>query len=61
MGGIGVTHRAGGRKVYVEFYNSGATHALFSAGKEGMETRQVCTDPKGFQQLVQDIRNYLDG
>src|SRR5437016_5492722 len=32
VGGVGVTRRDGQRKVYVEFYNNGSAHALFSDG-----------------------------
>jgi hypothetical protein len=61
MGGVGITHRQDGRKVYVEFYNDGTAHALFSSGREGMDTRKVSTDTAGLRQLLVDMRNYLNG
>jgi hypothetical protein len=61
MGGVGVTHRQAGRKVYVEFYNNGTAHALFSSGRESMETRKVSMDQSSTRQFIADMRNYLNG
>jgi len=61
MGGVGITRRQGGRKVYVEFYNDGTAHALFSSGQAGMHTRPVPGDPDGARAFLAEMRAYLDG
>jgi hypothetical protein len=61
MGGVGITRRQGERKVYVEFYNDGSAHALFSSGLAGMNTRPVPADPSGALAFVAEMRNYLNG
>lgn len=61
MGGVGVTLRHEARKVYVEFYNDGTAHALFSAGQDDMHTRPVSISAEGFATLLDEARKYLDG
>src|SRR5438128_7762549 len=56
MGGVGITHRRGGRKVYVEFYNDGTAHALFSSGLGGMETRKLPADSAATRQFIAEMR-----
>jgi hypothetical protein len=61
MGGVGITRREGGKKVYVEFYNDGTAHALFSSGRLGMRTRRVRCEETDSLDLVAEMRNYLNG
>jgi hypothetical protein len=61
MGGVGITHRQGSRKVYVEFYNNGTAHALFSdRDSREMRTAQVGTDLTSYYRLISKARAYLD-
>lgn len=63
MGGIGITHRRGGRKVYVEFYNDGRGHALLSERGDPpcMTTRPVVLTAEGLDAFIRDARNFVDG
>ncbi len=61
MGGVGVTHRQGPRKVYVEFYNDGKVHALFSERTPRMETFPVGSDVPSYYRLIRKAREYLNG
>jgi len=63
MGGVGVTHRQGSRKVYIEFYNNGTVHALFSDRSDHgpkMETKPVVADVPSFYQFIRQAREYLN-
>lgn len=61
VGGIGVTFRKGKRKSYVEFYNDGTVHALFSDGESEPEMRDVSPTPAGYRPIIADIQEYLNG
>lgn len=61
MGGVGITHRAGTRKVYVEFYNDGTVHALFSDRTPNMRTVPVATDLPSWYRFIGRAREYLNG
>lgn len=61
MGGVGITHRQGNRKVYVEFYNDGKVHALFSDRTPAMRTRPVATDTESCKGFIEEAREYLNG
>src|SRR5262249_453286 len=61
MGGIGVTHRRENRKVYVEFYNKGNVHALFSDRTPAMVTEAITPDVDGYLSLIEKARAYLNG
>ena len=61
MGGVGVTHRGARRKVYVEFYNNGMVHALFSDRPLKMETVPVGTDVQSYFRFIAKARGYLNG
>jgi hypothetical protein len=64
MGGVGITHRQGSRKVYVEFYNDGTVHALFSdrSGESpNMETTPIEAGLSSFFRFIGKAREYLDG
>jgi hypothetical protein len=64
MGGVGVTHRQGARKVYVELYNNGTVHALFSdrtGPTPTMETTPVGADVTSFYRFIRKAREYLHG
>ncbi|HUG94014.1 MAG TPA: hypothetical protein VML55_24500 [Planctomycetaceae bacterium] len=61
MGGVGITHRKGRRKVYVEFYNDGRVHALFSDRTPNMFTTPVDATPESYAELIAKAREYLDG
>jgi|SRR5271166_2897154 len=59
-GGVGVTHRAGPRRVYVEFFNDGEVCALFSDDASSPVSKSVSPDFPGFKNLIDEIRNYLN-
>jgi hypothetical protein len=61
VGGIGVTFRKCQRKSYVEFYNDGTIHALFSDGESEPRTCQVLPTPAGYRPLIMEIQEYLNG
>jgi hypothetical protein len=61
MGGVGVTHRQGDRKVYIEFYNDGRVHALLSDRTPKMETCPVGSDVASYYRFVTKAREYLNG
>jgi len=63
MGGVGITHRVGTRKVYVEFYNDGKVHALFSDRDRprDMETTRIRTDVQSYYRFIAKARGYLNG
>lgn len=60
MGGVGITHRAGKRKVYIEFYNNGKGHALFSDGHLNMETLAIVSDAQSYYRFIGKAREYLN-
>jgi hypothetical protein len=60
MGGVGVTHRKGNRKVYVEFYNDGRIHALFSEQAANMQTCPVGPSLDDFRRFIVKAQGYLD-
>lgn len=57
VGGIGVTYRKNGRKVYVEFRNTGSILALFSDGTTEPAVEPV--DPSEYPAFVTRTRGYL--
>jgi hypothetical protein len=61
MGGVGITHREGVRKVYVEFYNDGRVHALFSDRTPNMQTIPVGADIQSYYRFIGKAREYLNG
>lgn len=61
MGGVGITHRHGNRKVYLEFYNDGTVHSLFSDRSGKMKTMPVPATGDAFQRLTATAKDYLDG
>ena len=62
MGGIGITHKQGVRKVYVEFYNDGRVHALFSDRTPGgMQTLPVVAELASYHGFIGKAREYLNG
>jgi hypothetical protein len=63
MGGVGITHRVGTRKVYIEFYNDGSrVHALFSDGTpSSMRTTPVGADTRSYFRFIGKAREYLNG
>ena len=58
--GIGLTIRNDRRKVYVEFYNDGAIHALFSDGESEPRTREVQANNDDYLALIGQSRAYLN-
>jgi hypothetical protein len=63
MGGVGITHRKDSRKVYVEFYNDGKVHALFSDRTNPtprMETAPVGSDISSYYRFIRKAREYLN-
>ena len=62
MGGIGVTHKRGVRKAYVEFYNDGRVHALFSdRTPAGMQTLPLVAELASYHRFIGKAREYLNG
>jgi len=57
VGGIGVTFRRNGRKVYVEFRNTGSILALFSDGTTEPVVEAV--DPSDYSGFSARARGYL--
>jgi hypothetical protein len=60
VGGVGITHRKGTRKVYVEFNNQGSIHALYSDGVTKPQVMPVEATPIGFRELIRRIKEYLN-
>lgn len=61
MGGVGVTHRQGNRKVYVEFYNNGTAHGLFSDRTGRMHTMSVAAGEDELRRFIAKAKDYLNG
>ena len=59
-GGVGVTHKNGRRRVYVEFFNNGEVYALFSDDVEMPQTKRIPPDAARFNDLSAEIRKYLN-
>ncbi len=59
-GGVGITHKKRGRRVYVEFFNDGEVCSLFSDGETDPRSRRVKPGYGPFQDLAREIREYLD-
>ena len=57
VGGVGVTFRRNGRKVYIEFRNTGSIHALFSDGTTEPVVEAV--DPGEYPEFLARARGYL--
>jgi hypothetical protein len=60
MGGVGITHRQGSRKVYVEFYNNGTVHSLLSDGSGKMQTMPVRPSAEDVRRFVAKAKDYLN-
>jgi hypothetical protein len=60
VGGVGITHKNKGRRVYVEFYNKGEVCALFSDGISPPKSERINPDSERFRDLTRRIREYLD-
>lgn len=61
MGGVGITHRVAKRKVYIEFYNNGGVHALFSDGTSRMQTTPVGAEIQSYYRFIGRAREHLNG
>ena len=61
VGGVGVTRRAGERVAYVECYNDGSVHAIFSDDKSEGETHRVRVDRPGVMHFLDRMGAYLNG
>jgi hypothetical protein len=59
VGGVGMTFRKDGRKVYVEFSNKGNVHALFSDGVTEPVVQKVAPDFSGFRAIIAKTRAFL--
>jgi len=59
-GGIGITHRKGSRRVYVEFFNDGEVCVLSSDGESAPRSWSVKPSSLNFKGLTKEIREYLD-
>jgi hypothetical protein len=59
-GGVGITHKKAGRRVYVEFFNNGAICALFSDNSSAPKSERVAPYRDRFRELAARIREYLD-
>jgi hypothetical protein len=61
-GGIGITRRVGDRKALVEFFNDGSASALFADdATQQMQACRVTTTPDDLRDVLERIREYLDG
>jgi hypothetical protein len=60
VGGVAVTQRKRGKKVYVEFFNDGTVFALFSDGSSEPISKEVTPGYQSFKALVKEMREYLD-
>jgi hypothetical protein len=65
VGGIAITRRVGDRKALVEFFNDGPASALFAddAAQQLTGSVHVCDmiTRDDFRDLLEEIRQYLDG
>jgi hypothetical protein len=62
VGGVGITRRGGDRKVLIEFFNDGSASALFADdATEQMHIHRAKITPRGFRDVLERIREYLDG
>ncbi|MCI0748757.1 MAG: hypothetical protein L0Y58_25395 [Verrucomicrobia subdivision 3 bacterium] len=61
MGGVGITHRQGNRKVYLEFYNNETVHSLFADRSGKMQTMPVAPSVEDFRRLITKAKDYLNG
>ena len=61
VGGIGVTLKRGERKAYVEFYNDGRVYVMLSDGVGEPHIQPVRTENRGYENLISEIRGYLNG
>ena len=59
VGGVGVSHRENGRKVYTEFYNDGRVYALYSARPAEPTTRRVWANDESLAAHAASIPDYL--
>ena len=59
-GGVGVTQRRNGKKVFVEFFNDGKVFALFSDGISDPVSKEVVPIHHAFQVLTKEMQEYLD-
>jgi len=60
VGGVGITRKLGDRRVYFEFYDNGAGHALFALGEQAT-TSPISISTPGFTDVIAEARAYLDG
>src|SRR5262249_11493105 len=60
VGGVGITHKRNGRRVYGEVFNSGDGYALFSANASAPQSERIKPEPDRFRELIRRIREYLD-
>lgn len=60
VGGVGVTLKNGGRRIYVEFYNNGSVHALKSDGTGEPVTERVGAGYSQYLRFIQGIMDYLN-
>lgn len=60
QGGVGITHKKKGRRVYVEFFNNGVVCALYSDNSSMPRSERVIPYRDRFRELTRKIRDYLD-
>ena len=61
VGGIGITHKRSGKRVYIEIYNDGRVYALFSDGTTDPVAKEIGADYQSFKKFIQEIQDYLYG
>jgi hypothetical protein len=59
VGGIGLTFRNGTRSVYIEFRNTGNTHAAFVLSGTEPRVVKVAQDPTGYRAIIAETEKYL--
>jgi len=60
VGGVGFTWWKDGRKVYIEFRNTGNAHALFNERRGIPRVIKVNQSEAGFQSIFRELVSYLD-
>jgi hypothetical protein len=60
VGGVAITVGCGDRLVYVEFYNDGATCALFGLGKADAFIQDISSSVSSFRTVVRKMKDYVD-
>ncbi len=62
VGGVAIARRFGDRKALVEFFNDGTASALLADdASQDMQIHKVAITPQGFTDILDLMREYVDG